>query len=156
MLDMARKRWSTQIPLVGDTSQLPQGIWDAVLQVAVWMCLHDEKACLDMLSEIKRLLKPGGLFIAAVTHPCFRPNPFGTFKADFDQADYHKTGQPFEVEIGSGSDLVRVTDYHWNLEAMTHQLAHTGFKILRMYEPRDLDTNSIGVPWLIIEAQLAS
>jgi SAM-dependent methyltransferase len=156
MLEMAQKRWSPQIPVVGDASLLPQGSWDAVLQVAVWMCLHDENACLDMLAEVKGLLKPGGLFIAAVTHPCFRPNQFGTFKADFDQSDYHRNGHPFDVEIGAGNETMRITDYHWNLEAMTHQLAHTGFQILRMYEPRDLDTQSIGVPWLIIEAQSAS
>jgi len=152
MFTLAYNRWSLNIPVVMSATDLQQQSWDAVMQVAVWMCLPDEQSCEKMLSDVYRLLRPGGVFVAAVTHPCFRPQQFGTFKAEFDQANYHENGKPFTVEIGAGSQTIQIKDYHWNFDAMTRQLSEAGFHLRRIHELKDVDSNSIGAPWAILEA----
>lgn len=156
MRRLATGRLSRRGAVVAHPGELPQGEWDAVIQIAVWMCLRDEATCASVLRDIRGLLRDGGVFLAAVTHPCFRDRSFGTFRPHFDMRSYTDNGSAFEVEIGRDAATVRVTDYHWNLEAMTRQLDEAGFRLRKMYEPKEPDRQGEGAPWLVLECEKAA
>ena len=151
MFKLALDRWGTHCKVVKQVDELPKQQWDAVMQVAVWMCLPNDRACIKMLTEVSDLLMPGGLFVAAVTHPSFRTIPYGTFRTNFDMSKYHDQGSSFDVEIGIAGQTVDITDYHWNFDSMTRQLDATGFRLHRIHELRDLDKSNHGSPWAILE-----
>lgn len=129
--------------------------FDAVTLNAVWMCLETESAVRSVFHEAQRLLAPGGALIASVTHPCFRENTFSTFSTEFRNEDYLRNGTQFAVRVSDGTDLVTLRDTHWNLSAMSRQLAEAGFSIDRLFELPDLPSAAPhGVsPWLIITAR---
>jgi len=154
MNDLAGKRSAAdpRIESVRSTSGLPDGAFDVVTCNGVWMCWPTEENCVRNLREIVRLLAPGGLFLAAVTHPCFRDRPFATFRTDFDPARYLEDGTPFRVTMFDGAREVELDDTHWSLSAMTRQLRATDLQLLEILEVPDLG-GATGCPWMIIEAQ---
>ena len=111
------------IAATGTTSDLPAEGFDVVTCNGVWMCWPDEQACHANLTEIVRLLTPGGTFLASVTHPCFRDRAFATYRTDFDPARYLQDGTPFRVRVFDGNHEVELEDTHWSLGAMTRQYA---------------------------------
>jgi SAM-dependent methyltransferase len=141
----------TGAEIVGDPNQVPVGSCDAATMNAVWMQFPDEKTCLGALKAVHAALKPGGTFIASVTHPCFRDHKFATHETDFDNANYHKSGTPFTVFVGGREDVRgKWSDFHWTMADHINQLTATGFQIVSMTEVPDANGLS---QWLIIEAK---
>jgi SAM-dependent methyltransferase len=127
--------------------------FDAVTCHAVWMCWSSEEECRDNLASIRRLLRDGGLFVASVTHPCFRDQRFSTYWTEFDLSRYLDDGSPFAAHIGDAASEVVVHDTHWSLGAMSAQLARSGFSLRALHEVPDApDSAAKGSPWLIVEA----
>src|SRR5436305_6981384 len=49
-----------QIHVTNAIQEIESGIFDVVTLNGVWMCLTSRKACLDVLKNIARLLRPNG------------------------------------------------------------------------------------------------
>ena len=145
-----------QIRVAEATREIQSGSFDVVTFNAVWMCLTSRKACLDILSEIARLLRSNGRLIASVTHPCFRTCKFSNYFTDFNNRDYFNDGTSFKVTIHDGKHELHIVDTHWSLTAMSSQLSESGFAIENLYElPRS--TSGSNEPdaslWLVIVAR---
>ena len=130
--------------------------FDIVTMNAVWMCLPTHSYCIEVLSNINKLLKPNGVLIASVTHPCFRAVEFSTYHTNFDPHNYLQNGIEFQVKIHDKAKNIIITDTHWNLTAMSSQLKESGFTLEEMVELPDIQTNDnfvYGSPWLILYAR---
>jgi SAM-dependent methyltransferase len=153
MTALAERRVDThaRVRTVGATAHLPSHSFDVVTCNGVWMCWSTEEDCVANLAEIARLLVPGGLFLASVTHPCFRDGRFATYRTDFDPARYLEDGTRFRVRVFDGVTEVELEDTHWSLGAMTRQLRAAGLQLATMTEIADR-SGAAGSPWMIVEA----
>jgi hypothetical protein len=115
------------------------------------MCWPTDEACVTNLSEIRRLLAPGGIFLSSVTHPCFRDHAFATYRTDFAMTRYLHDGTPFRVKVFDGKREVELVDTHWSLSAMSRQLRTSGLHLTDVEEIADA-SGAPGSPWLIVEA----
>jgi len=154
MREMAAARLSRfreRVRVVGNLDGL-EPEFDAVTFHAVWMCVPSRDACLDCLCDAHRLLRDGGVFIASVTHPCFRDRQFATFRTSFDMDKYPEEGSPFEVSMFDGERVIKFTDYHWSLGEMSRQLNEAGFVIVQICELPDVDEAPWprAFPWLML------
>jgi len=145
-----------QIHVTNAIQEIESGIFDVVTLNGVWMCLTSRKACLDVLKNIARLLRPNGRLIASVTHPSFRTCKFSGYSTDFNDRDYFNDGTLFNVTIYDEKRELHIVDTHWSLTAMSSQLNESGFEIENLYElPRS--TNGSSQPnaslWLVIVAR---
>lgn len=113
------------------------GRFDAIVTLGVWMCWRTHKECVETLGLLVRSMKPDGVLIAAVTHPCFRDRGFATYRTDFDVGRYMANGTAFQVFVGQRGREVVIEDYHWNLEAMMAQATEAGLALVELKEHSD-------------------
>src|SRR6266404_1743514 len=136
--------------------EIQSGIFDVVTFTGVWMCLTRREACLDVLSDIARLLPSNGRLVASVTHPCFRTCKFSNYSTDFNNRDYFNDGTLFNVTIYDENRELHIVDTHWSMTAMSSQLNESGFVIENLYElPRSTNGSSQhdASLWLVIVAR---
>lgn len=136
-------------------SEIPSDAFDCVVAIAVWMELPSKRVAVNVLRSINRAMKREAKLIAAVTHPCFREESYSSFKTNFSNASYLKSGLPFEATISDGTNEVIFCDFHWNLQDMSMQLAQADMRISGLYELGDAPRAGVttrGSPWLILEA----
>ncbi len=152
MTGLAARRCAgeARIEAVGTTASLPAGGFDFVTSNGVWMCWTSEAECVANLSEIARLLAPGGTFLASVTHPCFRDRRFATYRTDFDPTRYLDDGTPFRVTVFDGVREVELEDTHWSLGAISRQLRAADLQWIGVTEVEDR-SGAGGCPWMIVE-----
>lgn len=131
--------------------------FDAVTFNAVWMCLQDRAACMSCLHKASALLEDHGIFIASVTHPCFRDRQFSTFRTSFSMENYAIEGSPFQVSMFDGDHAIEFVDYHWSLGEMFRQLHEADFSTTGFIELPDIDDTPWprSFPWLVLEAKKA-
>ena len=158
MAQLTRARCSNlaNLRVVTETQAIEPGSVDIVTLNAVWMCLSTEQACVTVLRDIFQLLKPHGLLIASVTHPCFRNLVFSTYSTDFKQRDYLQAGTSFQVNLFDEYTKMVIKDTHWSIAAMSHQLMEADFLIEEIVETPDEPTVSgpcEGSPWMVIFAR---
>jgi SAM-dependent methyltransferase len=149
--NLAREK---RIHLTGEAKFFKSKKFDAVTLNAVWMSLATRRDCLALLKKIHRLLRPQGVLIASVTHPCFRNVDFATFRTSFNNEWYCQSGRTFQVVISDGTNAVSLEDTHWALSDIFNQLTDAGFRVQRMWEVPDIARNGKrrpGVPWLVLE-----
>src|SRR5204862_2619910 len=118
--------------------------------------LTSRKACLDVLKNIARLLRPNGRLIASVTHPSFRTCKFSGYSTDFNDRDYFNDGTLFNVTIYDEKRELHIVDTHWSLTAMSSQLNESGFVLENLYElPRSTSGSRQhdASLWLVIVAR---
>lgn len=151
MTALAVSRNDGIVEVVAQTGELASESFDVVTSNGVWMCWSTAEACVANLSEIRRLLAPKGIFVAAVTHPCFRDRAFATYRTDFDMTHYLDDGTDFRVKIFDGTREVELADTHWSLTAMSRQLRASGLQLADIEEIADAG-GAAGSPWLIVEA----
>lgn len=141
MRDEARRRVSTAGAVDVRVCDAPGPEWsggfDAIIMLGVWMCWRTREECVETLGLLARSLKPGGVLVAAVTHPCFRDRGFATYRTDFDRERYMENGVPFQVFVGLPGKEIPIEDYHWNLEAMIAQSAAAGLALTGLKEHSD-------------------
>lgn len=156
MYDIAKTATNDpKIQVIQSLAEIDSGSVDIVTCIAVWMCLETEEQSQEMLGHIRNVLRVGGHFIAAVTHPCFRTTQFSTYATDFSQNNYLNSGIKFNVRLTDGLNNLTLQDTHWNLSDLSRQLSGRDFQIQRLYELPDVPDR--GVPsWLVIHAVMVS
>src|SRR5215471_6524717 len=101
-----------QIHVTDAIQEIESGTFDVVTLNGVWMCLTSREACLEVLKNIARLLRPNGRLIASVTHPCFRTCTFSGYSTDFNNRDYFNDGTLFNITIRDGKRELQIVDTH--------------------------------------------
>jgi SAM-dependent methyltransferase len=103
------------------------------------MSLHDMDDLAAALTEIARVLKPGGRFCLAIVHPLNRaPDALDTY---FDE-------QRFVEEFELNDLLMTFEGIDRPLEAYTRPLACTGFVIEELREPKPTTAALAAAPTL--------
>ena len=116
----------------GDIEKLPQiksSSQDLVFSTWALLYVDDLKSC---FSEVYRVLKRNGDFVAAVPHPFFRTVDPYTLKL---RESYFETGKIEEAEIlDDGQELTSIV-YKRTISEIVNTLLATGFSIERLIEP---------------------
>lgn len=129
MLDLARKRLGADADLrVADLSQ-PLPYADAQFDdVICSLVLHYLQDWSGPLSELRRVLKPGGRLLLAVNHPRI-------LEASDPSADYFSvTEYSDDYTFADGQSAV-LTFWHRPLHAMSDSFTEAGFRIAVISEP---------------------
>lgn len=100
---------------------------------------------------VRRILRPGGWFVFAITHPCFE-TPHARWIPQSDPAHpiartvsgYFDERQWFSSNLDGVRS--RVGDYHRMMSTYFNTLTHTGFALERMLEPYPSVNQSEQVP----------
>jgi ubiquinone/menaquinone biosynthesis C-methylase UbiE len=118
------------------------GKFDAVFANMVLMHLSQIDT---FLSEVKRTLKPKGIFVFSILHPCFNFPTMLLYKSWWDKIlmkkpsglafDYFQTGVSRRYESTTSRDL---THYHRTIEQYSQKLRQLGFMIEAITEPHEL------------------
>lgn len=129
MLELARQRLGEgaalhRAGLGGGPLPFSDGAFDDAIVCLVLHYLEDWKA---PLTELQRVLTPGGRLIVAVNHP------FG-YKLQYPDADYFTPREYSEEYTFSGQNAV-LTYWHRPLHAMTVAFTEAGFRIAVISEP---------------------
>lgn len=128
--------------VIDEPLSITPGAFDAVTLLLVLMCLPTRGTQEELLRKLRRAIRPGGLLLVAITHPCFRAERFSTFRTEFTTGTpfhYEEEGRPFTVEIlgENGLSTARFQDYHWKLETTISVIAASGFRIQQLAELPD-------------------
>jgi SAM-dependent methyltransferase len=128
MVELARQRLGADAALhvadIGSPLPFPDGAFDDVIASLVLHYLEDWTA---PLTELRRVLKPGGRLIMSVNHPF-------VFKLLYRDADYFATVKHSEEYTFSGQKAV-LTYWHRPLHAMTDAFTAAGFRTTVISEP---------------------
>jgi SAM-dependent methyltransferase len=128
MVELARRRLGADADLhVADLASplsFPDDAFDDVIASLVLHYLEDWTA---PLTELRRVLKPGGRLIMSVNHPF-------VFKLLYRDADYFATVKHSEEYTFSGQKAV-LTYWHRPLHAMTDAFTAAGFRTTVISEP---------------------
>jgi SAM-dependent methyltransferase len=151
MREQARRRIAADGHAAVSVCEEPDSTWDhtfdAICLLGVWMCWRTHAECVDNLGLLARSLKPEGVLVASVTHPCFRDRRFATYRTDFNEAGYMTNGTPFRVFVGQPGKEIVIEDFHWNVEALFTQAHEAGLVITDLKE--HADGPQAGIPsWL--------
>lgn len=106
--------------------------------VVCYMALMDIPELEPTVRSIARILKPGGWFVASITHPCYKSPAHGEL-VDHVEGTYRRiSGRYFEEgphnSVTRWAILPRVA-YHRTLSTYVNTLVDAGLPIVRMAEP---------------------
>ncbi len=142
-----------------DITKIPANYYDVIACSMVLICIDNKQEYEEALSAIENSLKPGGVAIFSVTHPCFRQSFFCDFYTEFSKGkefDYFNESKPFEVTIHDPENInkVKFEDYHWSLSHTVNSMVKAGLSITELIETPD-DKNIAGYnkltsPFLIL------
>ncbi|WP_330180946.1 class I SAM-dependent methyltransferase [Nocardia sp. NBC_01503] len=132
MLELARGRLGTEADLriadLADPLPFPDNTFDDVAASLVLHYLRDWK---PTLTEVRRVLRPGGRLIVSVEHP------FAIWLAERssgEKTDYFQTRERTE-EWTMGGQIARLSFWDRPLHAMTDVFTAAGFRISVISEP---------------------
>jgi ubiquinone/menaquinone biosynthesis C-methylase UbiE len=114
---------------------LPEASFDGTTCMLALMTIPDLEA---VFRTVQRLLKPGGWFVFAITHPCFETPHAGWLRTD-EGAVVRTVGgyfhERFWTSRNPGGVRGRVGEYHRMLSTYLNTLLATGFAVEHMREP---------------------
>lgn len=143
LLDIARTR-EAETPLgitylhgnAHDLADLPDANFDGA---TCYMALMDIPDHGKALRSIARILVPGGWFVLAITHPCFKPPAYGDLIDHASGEVRRVVGKYFEEGAWDGpgkfTDHLPSVAYHRMLSTYINTLIAAGFTIAEMQEP---------------------
>lgn len=126
LVDRAREAGGYEEIVCGDAAALPWPAGHFDLAVA-FMSLHDMPHPAAVISEITRVLEPGGVLCIAIIHPLNRPA---------DHLDDYFSEQRFAEVITRNGLEMTFDGVDRPLETYTRALSDNGFVIEELREPR--------------------
>ncbi len=139
MLDMAKSRTPSELSISychGNCEALlflDAAQFDIVVSNMVIQDLPDYQAA---IAEAYRLIKPGGVYIFSILHPCF-VTPTGEWvRDDAGQKQYRRVDQYFAEGRYEQQLYCSVFWYHRTLSSYITTLLQTGFTLEALVEPR--------------------
>lgn len=131
---------------VADAAQMAEIETGSLDLVACFLALMDAPGYERILSEVRRVLRPGGRFCFIVLHPCFMASAPVRVKIRPDElrlavGKYFKRGRQFhklritsDRQTGATQDL-DLPRFHKTLSDYVNGLTRTGFALTRIEEP---------------------
>jgi SAM-dependent methyltransferase len=140
LLQLARERSGPDARFVQDDAQqlrtLPDVAFDLVVSNLALMDIPDLEAT---YAAVQRVLRPGGRFVFAITHPCFQApgtrietDGAGNFQV---RAVSRYTEEGFWRSDNPAGIRGKVGSYHRTLATYLNMLLAAGFTLTRMAEP---------------------
>lgn len=115
--------------------ELPDSSFDGCICVMALMNLDD---LLAVFQTVYRILKPGGWFVFAITHPCFQ-TPGAQWIVTQEGKTARVVSDYFDERIwtsdSSGGVCSRVGEHHRMLSTYLNTLVAIGFQFEKMVEP---------------------
>lgn len=128
MVDLARERLGEDADLHVADLGAPLPFADAAFDdVVASLVLHYLEDWSGPLSELRRVLKPGGRLMVSVNHPA-------AYAIVYPEADYFAVTRYSEDYMFDGK-VTWLTFWHRPLHAMTNAFADAGFRIVTVSEP---------------------
>lgn len=128
MVDLARERLGEDADLHVADLGAPLPFADAAFDdVVASLVLHYLEDWSGPLSELRRVLKPGGRLMVSVNHPA-------AYAIVYPEADYFAVTRYSEDYTFDGQ-VTWLTFWHRPLHAMTNAFADAGFRIVTVSEP---------------------
>ncbi|MFI2365181.1 class I SAM-dependent methyltransferase [Promicromonospora sp. NPDC019610] len=128
MVELARRRLGDDVPLtVADLAQPLPYADDTFDDVVSSLVLHYLEDWRPPLTELHRVLKPGGRLILSVNHPLVRP--FNYPKEDYFAVQQYSEEYDFAGQPGT------LTYWHRPLHAMVDAFTAAGFGVASVAEP---------------------
>jgi len=135
----------------GDIASLPflaDGSFDAVVTNNV---IQDTADFEGAFREFSRLLRPGGIYLHIVNHPCFSTPVFGWVKDGEGKKLYRKVDRyfergPFLVPWAPRSGMEPTIAWHRTLGDTVNSLISCGFRLLQLLEPEPPESWSTFYP----------
>lgn len=130
MIEIARQRLDDDVDLqVADlTAPLPYGN-DSFDAACASLVLHYLPDWVDALTEIKRVLRPGGKLVASVNHPLL----FALMEQRYFGIERYEFTHTFD---GRESTL---TMWHHTLDDISQAIARSGMRLVSLHEPSVAD-----------------
>ena len=140
LLQLARARSGSDVRFVQDDAQqlrtLADGGFDLIVSNLALMDIPDLPAT---YAAVRRILRPGGRFVFAVTHPCFQApgarietDATGNFRARsisrYTEEGFWRSDNPIGIRGKVGA-------YHRTLATYANELLAAGFTLMRLAEP---------------------
>ncbi|MGC4192160.1 MAG: methyltransferase domain-containing protein [Thermomicrobiales bacterium] len=143
LLAIAREREMAAplgITYLRDDAHTLAGLGDATFEGAVcYMALMDIPDLERALNAIARILIPGGWFVLAITHPCFKPPAYGELVDHVDGSVRRTVGKYFAEGPWDGpgkrTDHLPSRAYHRTLSTYVNTLISSGFTLESLREP---------------------
>lgn len=143
LIDIAREREASapqgiaySIGNAHDLEGLSNESFDGVV---CYMALMDIPRLDLALSSIARVLKPGGWFVFAITHPCFKTPAYGEITDHVDGSVRRTVGRYFDEGLwegpGKNSRYLPALAYHRTLSTYVNALSAAGLTIEQFREP---------------------
>ena len=135
-LGVARARASGPVYLRGTAGVLPfpDGCFDAVIACLVFEHIEDYR---EAISEVGRILEPGGRFLFFLNHPLLQTPNSGWIDDHILEEQYWRIG-PYLVEDSSMQEVaegVELPFVHRPLSRYVNAMAEAGLHVVRMDEP---------------------
>ncbi|MFK5688321.1 class I SAM-dependent methyltransferase [Ornithinimicrobium sp. LYQ92] len=128
MVDLARGRLGEEVDLRVADLGAPLPFEDAAFDVVVAsLVLHYLQDWSVALSELRRVLRPGGRLLVSVNHP-------GAYPIEYPKADYFAVTE-YSEEYTFDGRTTELTFWHRPLHAMVDAFTTAGFRITTLSEP---------------------
>ena len=148
LLDRAQERERAE-PLgivyqLGDAASMPTLSTGAFDVAVANMSLMDIEDAAGAIAEVGRVLRPGGRFVATLSHPCFDVDTRSAWDVETSNAgptifrkvtDYRRPHSAVFEWPSEGGPTRRTTGYHRPLSWYAHELRRSGFVIVDLGEP---------------------
>jgi ubiquinone/menaquinone biosynthesis C-methylase UbiE len=116
-----------------DLSQLPGSHFDIV---TCFMSLQDIENLEKAVSEVARVLKPGGRFVFSIPHPCFETLVVKGRRTSAATRYFGKVKYPIHWDMERLVKPFRTTSFHRTLADYFDALYRSKLYVLRLVEPR--------------------
>jgi ubiquinone/menaquinone biosynthesis C-methylase UbiE len=140
LLEKARLHESAGISYRHGDAHTLEGLADDTFDgVVCYMALMDIPNLDEAVHSMARVLKPGGWFVIAITHPCFKTPATGELVDHVDQSIRRTVGKYFVEGYWDGPGVRRnalpVGAYHRTLSTYVNTLTGAGLTIEQLREP---------------------
>ena len=133
----------------GRVTTLANGCADAVMCNHVLASLPTRGAVLDVLTEIRRLLRPGGLFVLLSTDPAHSGTAYASLRIG-EPGEQYGPGDRLTVRLlrTDGSWEER-SNHAWPVDLLPGLLEHAGFGDIAQYRPTVDEALTVADPDLV-------
>ena|GEM_PF-4510136 len=125
----AQERLAEGFFVQGDVLSLPfcEGAFDGAVSKLTSVNVPDY---LQFLRETERILRPGGILIDVVTHPCF-----ASFQGDPIHPNIYLKMHKKRIQLNKKGVKLKVVNYHRSLSDYFDCFAKTSFIVKNIFEP---------------------
>ncbi|MDA5282310.1 class I SAM-dependent methyltransferase [Streptomyces sp. Isolate_45] len=133
----------------GRVTALANGCADAVMCNHVLASLSTREAVLDVLKEIRRLLRPGGLFVLLSTDPAHSGTEYASLRIGEPGEEYGPGDQLTVRLLRTDGSWEEMSNHAWPVELLPGLLERAGFGDVAQHRPTVDEASAVADPDLV-------